>query len=167
MMDELQKRYQQIRGVLNNLANATDGASVSVAMGHELGRSLAYLHSHCAECGCTITSADYAQVYEHECIRVGAAGMAGVEAQPICPACYAHLRHALSAFTPGLLRTQQTYAFMHCLGGPNQSTVNTHSAPHRVGSVPPRLALIDRAARLEAFAQVQTRRAFAPKGKHL
>lgn len=127
-MDELRQSYQQIRGVLSNLVNAVGDAPVSVAMGHELWRSRAYLHSHCAECGCAITDTDYAQVYAQEYARVGAAGMAGIAAQPICPACYACLRRALSVFAPGLLRARQSYAAAQRLRAPDETTVSAHSS---------------------------------------
>lgn len=149
-MDEQRQRYQQIRSVLSNLVNTVGDAPVSVAMGHELWRSQAYLHSHCAECGCAITAIDDAQIYAQECARVGAAGMAGIEAQPICPACYAPLRRALSAFAPGLLTAQQTQAVAHRLGDPAEITVSTHSSssPARAGQ--PRHPLIGRASRAGA-----------------
>lgn len=150
VMEELRQRYQQIRGVLGNLVDTLGDAPVAVALGHELWRSRAYLHRHCAECGCAITAADDAQIYAQECTRVGAAGMAGIEAQPICPACYARLRRALSAFAPGPLTALQPQAVAHRLGGPDEITVSTHRTASPVRAEQLRHPLIGRASRAGA-----------------
>lgn len=100
-MNELRPLHN--RCGLENLTNELSDTPLSVDMAHELERSRTYLHDHCSTCGDAITGAEYAQIYEQECARVGAAGVASIEARSICLVCYAHLRRTLAAFAPSLL----------------------------------------------------------------
>jgi hypothetical protein len=105
-MHELQQHYQQLRCVLTNLVQMVREGSLTIRAEHELQRSQVYLTNHCAECGGAITHDDYAQIYRRECTRVGAAGIPSIEAQPLCPLCYAGRRRALRTFAPVLVAGQ-------------------------------------------------------------
>jgi len=109
-MNKPRQSYQQIRCELKNLINTFVHDPTSVSAGKDLKHSQEYLHDHCSECGCAITGADYAQVYERECVRVGSAGEAKLEEQPICLSCYARLRRTLSTFAPDSLGAPKLYA---------------------------------------------------------
>lgn len=146
-MDEQQRRYQQIRCVLKNLAAIIGEAPNSARAGHGLEGSQTYLQSHCAECGCALTDHDYAQVYAQERARVGAAGEAGIEEQAICASCYTSLRRALSAFAPALAEAQQPHLVARSLAGHDEITVSAPPSSCPGAAERPWRARIGRASR--------------------
>lgn len=116
MTNKSNRFYQHIRRVLDNLTNALSDTPRSDSVCADLERSRIYLHDHCSECGRAITSAEYAQIYAQECVRVGAAGVASIEECPICLVCYARLRRALAAFAPSVLERLRGAMVMPSLG---------------------------------------------------
>lgn len=87
-MDELIRRYEEIRTVLARLVNTIPGEHDHSWPSHELRLARDYLHNHCEECGAALGCADYAQVHALEMVRVGPPGTPAFEDAPICPACY-------------------------------------------------------------------------------
>jgi len=87
-MNEQQRRYQELRGVLEGLVDAWPAGHASAVY----AATVTFLYSHCAGCGMPLGSSENALLHELERGDLSAWGPCAVEFDyPMCGDCYARL----------------------------------------------------------------------------
>jgi hypothetical protein len=85
-MDEQQRCYRDMQGVLEDLVNAWPAGHSSAAY----QAAITYLHTHCEGCGAPVGSGENALLRTLEMGRISTWGPSVVEfAYPLCANCYA------------------------------------------------------------------------------
>jgi len=87
-MSEQQRRYQELRGVLEGLVDAWPAGHASAVY----AATITFLYSHCAGCGMSLGSSENALLRELEIGDLSAWGPSAVEFDyPMCGNCYSRL----------------------------------------------------------------------------
>jgi hypothetical protein len=105
-MDEQQRRYRDMQGVLEDLVNAWLTGYASAAY----QAAITYLHTHCEGCGAPVGSGENALLRTLEMGRISTWEPSVVEfAYPLCANCYAERVQSAGAATAqyGLLKDNQ------------------------------------------------------------
>jgi hypothetical protein len=105
-MDEQQRCYRDMQGVLEDLVHAWPAGHASAA--YQV--AITYLHTHCEGCGAPVGSSENALLRKLERGRISTWGPSVVEfAYPLCADCYAERFRSDGAATAqdGLLKSSQ------------------------------------------------------------
>jgi hypothetical protein len=126
-MNEQQRRYQELRGVLEGLVDAWPA-------GHASGvyaATVTFLYSHCAGCGMALGSSENALLHELEIGDLSAWGPCAVEFDyPMCGDCYSRLvRSRMDVLVYDGLVLHNTPALNRPKGGTTWSFGAVHKPP--------------------------------------